>query len=55
VSLHVVLEVLFALSGLALLLVAVAVMVVVVKTLVLDRGRSLTRRPRRGREERPTR
>ena len=53
-SVHLVQEILFILSGLTLAAVAVAIAVLVIGQLILGRGQAITRRKRQGREEPPT-
>ncbi|HEV2527650.1 MAG TPA: hypothetical protein VGT61_04245 [Thermomicrobiales bacterium] len=52
-SVHLFQEILFILSGLILFVVALAVMVVVIQRLVIERGRNIPQKKRRGQEERP--
>lgn len=52
-SLHLVTEILFILAGVVLAVVAVTVSGLLIYQLILGRGAGVTRKPRRGREERP--
>jgi hypothetical protein len=54
VSVHLIQEILFILSGLVLFVVALAMMVLIIQRLVVERGRNIPQKKRRGREERPS-